>query len=366
MEALRDTVVKVDLNELGRNMDLIAELCGPDVAIMPVIKANGYGLGAVGIAPTLMEHGAVYLAVATLTEALELREIYPDYPLLILGYTPQRFNEYVVEGRITQTVVNFEQAKALSDCALSKGKKAIVHLKVDTGFHRLGTSDREELLKMAQLPGLQAEGIFTHLALASGEDDIAQFEAFQAIIAYLEAKGCSFRYKHVADSIALVDYPQFHMNMVRPGALIYGLKGFHRGSIDVRPCMSVETRISQIHTLAAGEGVGYDYLWKAPQGGARVGTVPIGYADGYPRNMRDKGYVTVHGIKCPVIGIICMDQMMIDLSACPEAREGDIVIVYGDGSGNTMSIEEASKLAGTNKNEIIARILARPPRVYVK
>ncbi len=366
MEALRDTVVKVDLNELGRNVDLIAELCGPDVAIMPVIKANGYGLGAVGIAPTLMEHGAAYLAVATLTEALELREAYPDYPLFILGYTPARLNDYVVEARITQTVVNFGQAKALSDCALSKGKRAKVHLKVDTGFHRLGTSDKEELLKMARLPGLQVEGIFSHLALASEEDDIAQFESFEAIIVYLEENGCSFCYKHVADSIALVDYPQFHMNMVRPGALIYGLKGFHRGSIDVRQCMSVETRISQIHTLSEGEGVGYDYLWKAPVRGARVGAVPIGYADGYPRNMRDKGYVTVHGVKCPVAGVICMDQMMIDLSGCPEAREGDLAIVYGDGSGNTMSIEEASKLAGTNKNEIIARILARPPRVYVK
>ncbi len=366
MEALRDTIVKVNLKELGRNMDLIAELCGPDVAIMPVVKANGYGLGAVGIAPTLMEHGAVYLAVATLTEALELREAYPEYPIFILGYTPTRFNEYVVDAGITQTVVNFEQAKALSDCALSKGKKVTVHLKVDTGFHRLGTSDKEELLKMAQLPGLLVEGIFSHLALASEEDDIAQFEMLEAIIEYLEANGCSFRYKHIADSIALVNYPEFRMNMVRPGALVYGLKGYRRGFIDVRPCMSVETRISQIHTLSEGEGVGYDFLWKAPKDGTRVGAVPIGYADGYPRNMRDKGYVTVHGVKCPIVGVICMDQMMIDLGDCPEAQVGDIGIVYGDGSGNTMSIEEAAKLAGTNKNEIIARLLARPPRVYVK
>ena len=127
----------------------------------------------------------------------------------------------------------------------------------------------------------------------------------------------------------------------------------------------MQTRISQIHEIKAGEGVSYDYLWKA-QRNSRIATVPVGYADGYPRNMRDKGYLTVHGVKCPTVGVLCMDQLMIDVTDCPEAKEGDAAIIYGDGSGNTMSIPEAASLAGTNKNEIIARILSRPPRVYVK
>ena len=152
MEALRDTIVTVDLGRIGRNMDKIRNMVGPDVAVMPVIKANGYGCGAVGIAPTLMEHGAAYLAVATLTEAIELRTAYPDYPVFILGHTPARFLEHVVDGRFTQTVIDYDHAKALSDVALAKGTKATVHLKMETGFHRLGTSDKEELLKMAKLP----------------------------------------------------------------------------------------------------------------------------------------------------------------------------------------------------------------------
>ena len=365
MEPLRDTIVKVDLGRIGHNLDKIRAMVGPDVAVMPVIKANGYGCGAVGIAPTLMEHGAAYLAVATLTEALELREAYPDYPLFILGHTPARFLEHVVDNRITQTVISYDHAKALSDIALAKGTKATVHLKVDTGFCRLGSRDRDELLKMAKLPGLYVEGIFSHLALASEEEDWKQYNDLCEVIDYLEQNGCTFKYKHIADSISLGDYPEFRMNMVRPGALVFGLTSFHRAHLDVEQCMGMETRISQIHEIKAGEGVSYDYLWKA-QRDSRIGTVPVGYADGYPRNMRDKGYLTVHGVKCPTVGVLCMDQLMIDLTDCPEAKEGDVAVIYGDGSNNTMSIPEAAQLAGTNKNEIIARILSRPPRVYVK
>lgn len=362
---LRDTIVKVDLSAIAENMRLIAEMCGPDVAIMPVIKANGYGHGAVGIAPTLMECGSTYLAVATLTEALELREAYPDYPLFILGHTPDRLAHIVVEKNITQTLINLKQAKALSEAAVAADKVVKVHLKVDTGFHRLGIYDEEELYQMYQLPNLEVEGIFSHLALTSDEENLKQYELLVDMIERLEARGCSFRYKHIADSISLVDYPEYRMNMVRPGALIYGLKGFHIGSLPVKQCISFESRISQIHEVKEGEGVGYDYLWRAPKD-TRVGTMPFGYSDGYPRNMRDKGYVTIHGVKCAVLGVICMDQCVVDLSELPQAQEGDVGIIYGNGENNTMDIEEAAQLAGSNKNEIVARILSRPPRVYVK
>jgi len=360
---LRDTVVRVNLSTIAENMRLIAEMCGPDVAVMPVIKANGYGHGAVGIAPTLMEAGAAYLAVATLTEALELREAYPDYPLFILGHTPDRLCDLVVKNRITQTVVSLSQAKALSAAAVRAGQTAKIHLKVDTGFHRLGSYDEEELYQITQLPGLETEGIFSHLALVNEEEDQKQFDLFTDMIARLEARGCHFRYKHIDDSISLVDYPQYRLNMVRPGALVFGLRGFSKGYLPVRQCISFESRISQIHLVKKGEGVSYDYLWRAPED-TRVGTLPFGYADGYPRNMRDKGYVTIHGVKCPILGVICMDQCMVDLSAVPQAKEGDLGIIYGNGENNTMTIEEAAGLAGSNKNEIVARILSRPPRVY--
>lgn len=361
---LRDTVVRVDLNAIRENMRLIAEMCGEGVAIMPVIKANGYGHGAVGIAPALMESGAAYLAVATLTEALELREAYPDYPLFILGHTPERLSAIVVEKNITQTVIDLHQAKALSEAASAAGKTAKVHIKVDTGFHRLGIYDEEEIYAICQLENLEIEGIFSHLALTNDEENEKQYQLLVDMIDRLEARGCSFRYKHIADSISLVDYPQYRMNMVRPGALLYGLRGFHKGFLPVKQCISFESRISQIHHISKGEGVGYDYLWRAPED-TRIGTLPFGYSDGYPRNMRDKGYVTIQGVKCPILGVICMDQCMVDLTQVPDAQVGELAIIYGDGENNTMSIEEASKLAGTNKNEIVARILSRPPRVYM-
>lgn len=361
---LRDTYVQVDLAALAGNMDAIRAMVGPEVAVMPVIKANGYGLGAVGIAPTLLAHGACCLAVATLTEALELREAYPDAPLFILGHTPDRLLPIVARERITQTVFTAAQGKLLSEAAASLGRKAKVHLKVDSGFHRLGTEDVEELYSICQEPNLEVEGIFSHLALAGEEEDAKQYARFLAVVDALEARGVSFRYKHLADSIAAVDYPEYRLNMVRPGALVYGLRGFHKGYIEVKQAVSFLTRLSQVRRIQKGEGVGYDYLWRAPED-TRVGTVPFGYADGYPRNMRDKGYVTIRGVKCPLIGVLCMDQCMVDLTNVPDAQEGDLAVIYGNGTNNTMSIQEASELAGTNKNEIVARLLPRPPRVYI-
>ncbi len=361
---LRDTCIQVDLAAIGGNMDAIREMVGPGVAVMPVIKANGYGHGAVEIAPTLLAHGACYLAVATLTEALELRAAYPDAPLFILGHTPDRLLPIVVRERITQTVFTAAQGKLLDAAAAELGVRAKVHLKVDTGFHRLGTEDVETLYSICRQPNVEVEGIFSHLALVNEEEDAIQYRRFTAVIEALEARGVSFRYKHLADSIAAVDYPEYRMNMVRPGALIYGMCGFHKGHIHVRQALTFMTRLSQVRELPKGEGVGYSFLWRAPEN-TRIGTVPFGYADGYPRNMRGKGYVTIRGVKCPLIGVLCMDQCMVDLTGVPDAQEGDPAIIYGDGSNNTMNIAEAAELAGTNKNEIIARLLPRPPRVYV-
>ncbi|MGC2873482.1 alanine racemase [Ihubacter sp. mB4P-1] len=368
-DILRDTYVKVNLDKIAENMSLIREMAGPDVAVMPVIKANGYGHGAVQIAPVLIENGAVYLAVATLTEAMELRNAYPDYPLFILGHTPDRLLHYVVENNITQTIFSLRQAELLSAAACESGKKAKVHIKVDTGFHRLGQipspAFADEIHRMFQLEGLEIEGIFSHLALSGEAEDETQYSLFIKFIEQLENRGCNFRYKHLADSIACVDYPQYRLNMIRPGALLYGMIGFQKGHLPVKQALTFRTAISQLHRIPAGEGVSYDYLWKAVKDSI-IATLPFGYADGYPRNLRDKGYVIINGKKVPIIGVICMDQCMADVTDVPEVREGMEAIIYGDGNDGSMTIEEASKLAQTNKNDIIARIMARPPRVYVK
>lgn len=368
-ELLRDTRVEVDLSKIAYNMQQIRGMSGPDVAVMPVIKANGYGHGAAAIAPTLLEEGAVYLAVATLTEALELKDKDTSWPVFILGHTPDRLLHHIVEREITQTIFSLEQAQILSRLASETGKTAKVHIKVDTGFHRLGKVPSQEfadeVCEMFKLPCLEIEGIFSHLALTGDDENEEQFRLFNDFVSLLESRGCSFKYKHLADSIACVDFPEYRLNMIRPGALIYGMVGYHKGHLPVKQAMTFKTAISQLHFISKGEGVSYDYLWKAEKDSI-IATLPFGYADGYPRNLRDKGYVIIEGVKVPIIGVICMDQCMADVTEVPGVKEGMEAIIYGDGLDGSMTIAEASALAGTNKNDIIARITARPPRVYIK
>ena len=364
---LRDTRIEIDLSKLSKNIELIKDMVGPEVAVMAVVKANGYGLGALEIAPTIMESGATYLAVATLSEAVALRDAYADYPLFILGHTPDRFLNIVVEKGICQTIFSFDQAKILSEEATKLGLKAKVHIKVDTGFHRLGKAPTdeyaEEIKEIFFLPNIEVEGIFSHLALASEEENEKQFILLCDFIDKLESMGLEFKYKHIADSIALVDYPEYRMNMVRPGALIYGMRGFHIGFLPVEPILTFKSAISQIHSIKAGEGVGYDYLWRAEKDSI-IATIPFGYADGYPRQMRDKGFVVINGLKCPIIGVLCMDQVTVDVTNVPDVKEGSEAIIYGDSKDGSMTIQEACDLIGTNKNDIICRLTARAPKVY--
>lgn len=369
MDLLRDTYVEINLDNIAYNMRKIKERVGQDVAIAAVVKANAYGHGALDLAQTIVENGGDYLAVATLTEALELRKGHPAYKIFIMGYTPDRYLEYVVKNNITQTIFSLSQAQVLNDLGRKYKKKVKVHIKYDTGFNRIGYKDCRESIdeidKMFDLENLELEGIFSHFALAGEEEDEIQYKKLMKTVKVLEDRGRTFKYKHICDSIAGIDYPQYRLNMIRPGAIIYGLKSYHDDSLVLKQAMTFKTKIYHIKTLDKGEGVSYDYLWKA-QDKSLVATLPFGYADGYPRNMRDKGFVTIHGKKAPIIGVICMDQCMVDISHITEARPGDEVIIYGDGENNTLSIDEASKLAQTNKNELVCRITRRTPRVYIK
>lgn len=364
---LRDTKIIVDLRRISENMRLIHEMAGPSVAVMAVVKANAYGLGALRLAPVIMKSGASYLAVATLTEALELRRAYPSYPLFILGHTPSRCLSLVAKNRITQTVFSLAQVKALGQEAAKLGLTAKVHVKVDTGFHRLGQAPTEayadEVAAMFRVPHIEVEGIFSHLALAGEGEDRKQFASLLTFIDMCEKRGCSFRYKHIADSIACVDYPDMRLNMIRPGALIYGMIGFHIGKLPVRCAVSFQSAISELHHIKKGEGVGYDYCWRASRD-SLIATMPFGYADGYPRQFRDKGTVIIDGKKVPIVGVICMDQCVADVTDVPGVQEGDKVLIYGDGEDGSMTFQEASLLLGTNKNDLLCRLTARPPRIY--
>lgn len=359
-----DTTITIDLSKLGRNMDAVRQMAGDEVAVMAVIKANGYGHGAVQIAPTLLRHGARYLAVARLEEALVLREAYPDAPLFVLGYTPDRLLETAVANRIVLTVFTAHQAALLSKAAEKLDTTAVVHLKAETGFNRLGTDDMDELRAILRTPCIYAEGIYSHLALKDRPSDEIQLEKFLHIVDALEQEGHVFRYKHIADSISAVDYPDFRLNMIRPGAILYGMKSFESDCITVEPVMSMQTRIARLRRIQTGDGVGYDLDWVAHRPSV-IATLPFGYADGYPRALGGKGYVTIRGCKCPLVGILCMDQCMADVTDVSGVQEGDEAVIYGNGAQNTLSVAEAAQLAGCNKNEILCRLTERPARIYV-
>ncbi len=358
-----DTVIRVSLKKLGENLDAFRRLIGENTAVMAVIKANGYAHGAVGIASTLLAHGADYLAVARLEEALPLREALPDAPLFVLGYTPDRLLPLAVERNITLTIFSSHQARLLGDAARLQGKKAVVHLKVETGFNRLGTDDCGELLEILRTEGIYAEGIYSHLALKDRASDEVQLRRFFEVVDNLASMGYTFRYRHIADSISAVDYPDFRLDMVRPGALLYGMKSYEDDRFTVQPVLTMETRIARLRKLRPGEGVGYDLDWVARRE-STVATLPFGYADGYPRALSGKGYVLVRGHKCPLVGIMCMDQCVADVTDVPDVQEGDLVTIYGDGTDEALTVAQAAQMAGSNKNEILCRLTARPARIY--
>ena len=311
-EIMRDTVVEVDLDRIAFNVRQIKAMAGPGTQVAAVVKADGYGHGALGIAPAIMENGASLLAVATLSEAVELKQAYPGYPVLIMGLTPDRLLPYVLEYGIIQTIDTLAQARLLNRLASEKKQQAVIHIKYDTGFHRIGFPDcpesLDEIRQICSMPWLKPEGIYSHLALKDDQSNQVQFRCFMDAVNELESEGCHFRYKHIADSIAAVDFPEYRLDMIRAGAIVYGLKGFHKGQLDIRQALTFKTRISHITPVLKGQGVSYDYLWTAPQD-TRVAALPFGYADGYPRNLRGKAMVTLRGKQVPVIGVICMDPV---------------------------------------------------------
>lgn len=363
----QDTVIKINLSNIIYNIRQIKQMVGSSVKIAAVIKSNGYGHGALEIAPTLMDNGASMLAVATLKEAIELKKLNAQYPVLVMGLTPDHYLAEAIDYAVVQTIDRLEQAKKLNELAKAKNTTVPIHIKYDTGFHRLGFPDTgqslTEIIAICSMSHIKVEGIYSHLALTNDSANELQYQKLLFVINQLKKHNITIPYHHIADSIACVDYPRYHMNLVRTGAIIYGLKGFHQGRLDLRQALTFHTWINHITEVKQGEGVSYDYLWKAPYD-TRVATLPFGYGDGYPRNLRDKGWVGLHGKKAPIIGVICMDQCIIDLSQIPEAKIGDPVTIYGDGSCAAPDIDTISKLAGTNKNEIVARLTNRPTRIY--
>ena len=373
MRADRPTWVEIDLSAIANNTRQIKKLVGPQVRILASLKADAYGHGAVKVARTVLHNGSSMLGVATVSEAKPLREAGIDAPILVFGYVPPWQMREAVRLGLTITLYALEAAYALSRAALALTQSVKVHVKVDTGMGRLGirAEQVDEILALVRairvLPGLEMEGIFTHFAMADAQDlshAYLQLARFQQVLRALEREGLRPPLVHAANSAALLSLPEAHFDMVRPGIALYGLDPSAEVPIpeDFRPALSFKTQVSQVKVIPAGEGISYGCTYKTDRP-TRIAVLPVGYADGFRRAPANWGSVLLHGQDAPLLGRVCMDQCIIDVSHIREARVGDEVVLIGRQGEALLTAEMVAQRLGTSNYEVVSAILARVPRV---
>lgn len=371
----RITGLEIDLDNLAHNIREISNIVGKDTLITAVVKANAYGHGSLEVGKVFLENGANRLGVSTLSEAVELRKGNIDAPILILNHTPsERYRDIVYYDLITN-IYNYEDAKALSKEAVNLGKKVKIHIKIDTGMGRIGFLPNEEsierIIKIGNLDNLEIEGIFSHFARADEEDKLytrEQYKRFSWVIDRLKEKGMEIPIKHISNSAGIIDTPEYNMDMVRAGIILYGYypsNEVKRDRFKIKPAMTLKSYVSNIKIVEKGTGIGYNQLFTTYRKSI-IGTIPIGYADGYSRTLTGKGEVSIHGKRVPIIGRICMDQMMVDLTDVNGVKIGDRVVLFGHGDSSYPSVEEIAETLGTVSYEIICMMGRRLPRIYVK
>jgi alanine racemase len=346
---------------------------------MAVVKADGYGHGAVAVAHTALACGAQRLAVARLGEARRLRAAGIAAPVLLFGALAPGDVKEALELELTLAVSSLPLAEALATEARRLGGRLRVHLKVDTGMGRLGFQPRGlnalhpeaagDIVRVVRLPGLECEGIFTHFANADNEDKRhawGQFALFQELLQRLHSQGVAFALRHAANSAALIEMPATHLDLVRPGIAIYGFypsEALERSRIDLRPAMRLISTIIQVKQVPPGFAVSYGSTHVTAQP-ATIATVPIGYADGYNRRLSSRGQMLVHGVRAPILGRVCMDLTMIDVSHIPQVAEGDEAVLFGSQGDACLPADELAARLDTIHYEIVSAITSRVPRVY--
>jgi alanine racemase len=366
---------EIDLDAIETNTALAREIAKPPVKLMAVVKADAYGHGAAEVSKACIAAGANWLGVALCEEGLALRKEGITAPILVLGYTPAPIMEEAVASGLSLAVFSAEGAIALSRAAAKLGKAARVHIKADTGMSRLGflpeRNAMDEICRIAELPGLAMEGLFTHLAKSDSIDlsyAKEQIEKFAWLRDGLKAKGLSFPLCHAANSGGILAGEEYHLDMVRAGIILYGLdpssevKASRRG---FKPAMSVRAQASLVKRIAKGTSVSYGRTFIAPMD-MDIATVPVGYADGYCRRMSKGGRVLVGGQFAPVAGTVCMDQFMVDASAVPGIKAGSVVTLMGRQGGRVISAEDLAQVADTIGYEIVCGFNTRMPRVFTR
>ncbi|MBW2181165.1 MAG: alanine racemase [Deltaproteobacteria bacterium] len=373
---------EVDLRAIAHNVRELRRITKPEARLMAAVKANAYGHGMVEVAKAVLQNGADELGVARIEEAAQLREAGIDAPVLIFGHTPSSMNMSLIEFDLRPTVFAFEAAEALSKIAVSNEKKIKIHLKIDTGMGRLGilpaelssTKNKEtlsDIIHIQKLPGIEIEGIYTHFATADFMDKTyarKQFDIFVDFLNQLQKSGIDAPVKHAANSAAVIDMPETHLNMVRTGISVYGLypsDDVDKSRVSLQPAMELKARIVHLKRVPAGFKVSYGSTYET-KAVTTIATVPVGYGDGYSRLLSSQGHMLVRGQRAPVAGRVCMDLTMIDLGHIPDAALGDEVVLFGRQGDASLSIDEIASTLNTINYEVVTTVASRVPRIFIR
>ena len=372
---LKRLTAHIDLDALDKNFDNIQAKVSKDITVVGVIKADGYGHGAVEVARELMDRGVEWLAAATIDEAIELRDNGITCRIIILSPVHRDYYHLLLEYDITPAVFSYENAKLLNELALKAGKKFKIHIAVDTGMTRIGfrvnEENADEVKKINELQSLEIEGMFTHFSCADMEDrdyTDMQFDKFNVMINLLEERGIHIPLRHAGNSAAIMRFPEMYINMVRAGVILYGMMPSDEvdpSLLEIEPVMSVKSYIAYLKTVPAGVCVSYGATFTTDRE-TKIATVPVGYADGYPRKMSNQGRVIIRGRYARILGRVCMDQMMVDVTDIPGVQENDEVTVMGRDGDAVIYAEEIADYAETINYEITCGISKRVPRVYFR
>ena len=367
---------EINLDAVAYNFKSMKDNLTPGTKMVAVVKTDGYGHGAVPIAQMVQEYDYIWgFATATIEEALLLRQAGVKKPILILGFVFPDAYEEVVKYDIRPAVFKLSMARQLSEEAVRQGKTVHVHIKVDTGMSRIGFADTKESVQdvcaISKLPGIRMEGLFTHFAKsdeldkAATEKQLARYCAFREAC---EAAGVKFQIHHCSNSAGIIDLPEANLDMVRAGITVYGLypsDEVKKELVPLRPAMEMKSHIVHVKTIAPGTEVSYGGIYTADSA-RRIATVPVGYADGYPRSLSNKGVVLIAGKRAPICGRVCMDQMMVDVTEIPEAVPGMEVTMFGKNGEAVLSVDELAELSGRFNYEFVCDLSQRVPRIYLR
>ena len=376
----RRTWIEVNLDALKYNYEKIRNTLSPGCRIIGVVKADAYGHGVENAVKEFTACGCDFFAVSNLEEAMQVRSANDSCSILILGYTPPEYAETLAVNNISQSVIDSGYALRLSEAAVKAGVQINIHIKVDTGMSRLGfvfhdsVSDAasiEQAAAACKLSGLYPEGVFTHFASADEDGDgivftRIQYDLFRTFVDALEFEGVKFEIRHCCNSAATILYPEMHLDAVRPGVILYGLmpSPYLRGKLGLKPAMEMKTVVSMVKEISEDSPVSYGRRYYTGDRNVRIATIPIGYADGYPRALTNNVSVRIGNKLAPVIGAICMDQCMIDVSEIENIREGMSVTVFDSNPESPLSIDSIAEKVGTINYEVICGINKRVPRIY--